>query len=96
MSLVDELKAALPGWTVTGDDSGASAVLGEVSIACRRYGHEDRVSLEIDGREVRVIYANKLKNAVGLMRIGLKTDVAKWEMRIKDAQAALNALGGTK
>jgi hypothetical protein len=94
MNLVDELKAALPGWAVTGNDIDAAASLGQVRVACTRYNYECRARLEVDGAEIRVVHARTLKIAVGWMRDGLKADIAKAELRIKTNRVALDALGG--
>lgn len=99
MNLVDELKAALPGWTVTGDAINAVATMERANV-----------SIEVDAcipnwlvawatRASMVVCratGETVPDVVNQLRSALHRNLVLMADTMTHTQAALNALGGGK
>ena len=98
MNIVDELKAALPGWTVCGSDVHAVA------------DHERNVSIDVDVLGPTALVAKMSRASVPVamaagdtvpavvksLRSALHRNLVLMAETMTHTQAALNALGGGK
>lgn len=89
MSLVDELKAALPEWTVTCNETIANADSGGVNVDVWRNGPIVIARAFVAWRKVAESRGDSVESAIAAMRVNLQAIV-------NDGTAALNALGGGK
>jgi len=99
MTLVDELKAALPGWAVKGHKSEATAVDASMAITVRCLDDDFGgvyswlyIGVEI----VAMVYRSTVPAAIDGLREGLNMQLANNAEQMKRNRAALNALGGGK
>lgn len=97
MNLVDELKAALPGWTVTGGSVTALATMerANVTIDVDAYGQHGFVARALRASvPVAAAAADTVPDVVKQLRSTLHRNLVLMAETMTHAQAALNALGG--
>jgi len=99
MTLVDELKAALPGWTVIGSDVHAIAASERVNVSIEVdvYGPTSLVAKMLRA-SVPVASAahDTVPDVVAALRSNLHRNLVVMAETMTHTQAALNALGGGK
>lgn len=98
MNLVDELKAALPGWTVTGHDHFAEAVKPGTGVVVQCEPESDTIWFwaRVDGMTAGSTYNKTVSAGVVALTKVIALGLARSIDAVARGQAALNALGGGK
>lgn len=98
MTLVDELKAALPGWTVTGHDLDATARKEgtEACVRCAKWDRDIECGVWVGGWCISMTYRETVAEGLDVVRRGVARGLVRLAEQVTQGQAALNALGGGK